>query len=94
MTLQTCARTIYAGVDGGSSGGSSMCRPWREDHHRHQRKFIIVHIHCSVHHPISIPNWKVFTQVRPGWISFDKFDQVFIVVLDFNFLMLLICLKR
>ena len=35
--LRHVCRKIYAGVDGGLSGGSSMCRPGSEEPNRHQR---------------------------------------------------------
>ena len=40
LFLQTHAPQIYAGVNGGLSGGLCVQRPGSEDPHQHQRKFV------------------------------------------------------
>ena len=40
VILQTSASKIFAGVDGGLSGGASVRRPGSEDPHQRQQKFI------------------------------------------------------
>ena len=53
-------RTFFAGVDGGLSGGSSMCRPGSEDPHRCQRKLHLLSklicMQLAWHFKIKLPN--------------------------------------
>ena len=64
--LDMCSGKKFSGVDGGPSGGSSVCRPGSEDPHRYQRKFVVgftiqdSHI-SGIFYKLNFINW---TEVR------------------------------
>ena len=47
VTLQKSAPKIFAHVNRGQSGGSSVCRPGSEDPHLGERKFVVVFLGAS-----------------------------------------------